>query len=133
MTEAPHRIKLHHNIITRAPGLLPMLYRVSDLADDLGIPAKAVRNLLNAGAPHQHDQRGHLWVSGTDFAHWVSFIQETKRKRRLKLQDDEAFCLGCRRPVKLIDPEVTKVGHSTLLSSICPACGSMIYRGAKLD
>jgi hypothetical protein len=41
-----HHVSLPHTVIVRAPGLLPMLYRPAELADDLEIPESTLRDWL---------------------------------------------------------------------------------------
>lgn len=45
------RIKLPHQVIVKAPGLLPMLYTVRGLAEELGMPERTLRDWLVRGAP----------------------------------------------------------------------------------
>jgi hypothetical protein len=45
--------KIPHSVIVKASGLLPMLYTVSELAMELDIPGRTLRNWLANGAPRQ--------------------------------------------------------------------------------
>jgi hypothetical protein len=45
------RISLPHSVIVKAPGILPMLYTVSELAQELRTPERALQDWLAAGAP----------------------------------------------------------------------------------
>jgi hypothetical protein len=126
------RKKLPHFVIVRAPGLLPMLYKVGELAFDLGIPDSTLRDWLNTGAPHQRDRRGHLWVNGQEFAQWVE--KQRTKKVSDKLADDEAYCLRCRQPVALINPKFIPIkGKLINIKGICPQCGNVINRGGRRD
>ena len=58
------KIKIPHKVIIRAPGLLPMLYTLNELASALDIPYNTLRGWLSAGAPHEKDNRGRLWING---------------------------------------------------------------------
>lgn len=122
--------KFPHIVLVRAPGLLPMQYKVNELADELGIPSRTLRDWLNLGIPHLRDRRGHLWVNGQEFAHWV----ETHRRKpgRIKLADDEAFCIHCHRPVKLVNPEIIPIMAMLVnIRGTCPDCGCVINRGGR--
>ena len=122
--------KFHHIVLVRAPSLLPMQYKVKELAEELGIPNSTLREWLNQGVPHLRDRRGHLWVNGREFANWV----ETHRRkpRRVKLAGDEAFCIHCRRPVKLVNPEIILIkGLLINIRGTCPDCGCVINRGGR--
>lgn len=125
------RKKLPHSVIVRAPGLLPMLYKSSELAEELGIPGRTLRDWLNDGAPHQRDQRGWMWVNGQEFARWVE-SQHPKRENE-KLANDEAYCMHCRQPVKLVDPIVIPIkGKLINIRGSCQKCGNVIVRGGRI-
>ncbi len=65
-----------------------MLYRPSELADELAIPAPTIRWWIqHRGIPYQRDARGHLWVSGRDFAQWVTKIQKQKKSEPSSLRN----------------------------------------------
>jgi len=124
-------VKLPHAVIVRAPGLLPMLYRPAELAEDLGVADRTVREWLLKDLPYQRDERGHLWIDGRQAAAWVTRIRQSRST--LKLAGDEAFCLPCNKPVKLLDPTRTQRGKQTVLHGVCPSCGTSIHRGVKND
>jgi hypothetical protein len=42
MSTATHRIRLPHCVIVKAPGLLPMLYKPSEIAEELKIPERTI-------------------------------------------------------------------------------------------
>ena len=93
-----------HSVIVRAPGILPMLYKVRELAKELDIPERTLRDWLKNGAPHERDSRKCIWINGVEFAHWVQ--AQLKKKNKCKLNDDEAYCLRCNKAVRLEDPKV---------------------------
>ncbi len=115
--------------VIRAPGLLPMLYTPSELADELGLTAPAIRDWLDRGLPHQRDERGRLWINGTDFAAWLERARRTGRSRALA--EGEAYCVKCRRPVKPADPVCRVNGKAAVLFGYCPQCGTAVFRGAR--
>ena len=124
--------RIPHNVIVRSPGLLPMLYKVSEIAEELDIPDRTLRDWLSKGAPHQRDSRGHIWINGKRFSSWVTSIR--KKKRTLKLRDDEAFCFRCNEAVKLISPEIRHIkGNLILIKGVCINCGCTINRGGRDD
>jgi hypothetical protein len=116
-TSPAQRLKLPHAVIVRAPGLLPMLYTLSELEAELGVP-------------HQRDARDHVWIDGRQLAAWVQTLQAT-RSRRPGLNPDEAYCFRCNRPVKLAVSTVQSQGKQALLCGICPECGTAIHRGIR--
>lgn len=117
-----------HSVIVKAPGLLPMLYTPSELEDELGIPSRTIRDWINSGAPHQRDNRGHIWVNGVEFAQWVEIMRKSKPSQ-VKMGNDEAYCLRCRKPVKLLNSQQKQRGKHILLTGDCPECGCTINRG----
>ncbi len=124
-----HHLRLPHSVIVRAPGLLPMLYMPSELAQELGVTASTIREWLAQGAPHQRDARGYFWIDGRRFAAWVKAMRHSQLSQ--PLGDDEAYCLRCRQPVKLLASTTTQRGKHILLNGVCPTCGSSIHRGAQ--
>jgi hypothetical protein len=124
------RIKLPHKVIVKAPGLLPMKYKVSELSKELNIPNRTLRDWLIKGAPHQRDNRNHIWIIGTEFALWIE--KQKKPKRERKLNDNEAFCFKCKKPVDLINPEIIpKKGKLIMIKGKCSNCNITINRGGR--
>lgn len=123
-----HHPRIPHSVIVRAPGLLPMLYMPSELEQELGVSATTIREWLAQGAPHQRDARGYFWIDGRRFAAWVKAMRHSQLSQ--PMGDDEAYCLRCRQPVKLLASTTTQRGKHILLNGVCPICGSSIHRGA---
>jgi hypothetical protein len=127
------RIQLHHIVIVKAPGLLPMLYKPAELAEDLNLPVRTLYDWLQAGAPHTRDALGNLWIDGRQFAGWVA-VNRKPHPVRAKLQDDQAYCLRCKQAVTLVDPHREQVkGKLVLIKGRCPRCGAGINRGGRSD
>lgn len=124
------RIRLPHSVIVRAPGLLPMLYTLSELEAELGIPARTLHDWLDKGMPHQRDPRGRIWIDGSQLAVWVQTVRTTRSKRS-KLNPDEAYCFHCHKPAKLVASVVQPQGKQALLQGTCPECGTTIHRGIR--
>ena len=122
-------IRPRHDVIVRAPGLLPMLYTTTELATELHIEAWQLREWIKAGMPHQYDHQQHIFIHGHQFAAWVDTQRSVQRGP--KLATDEGFCLSCRKAVKLIDPQSTVQGKRKLLRAICPTCQQPVFRGVK--
>lgn len=124
-------IRLTHSVIVKSPGLLPMHYKVSELAQSIGIPDRTLRDWLVAGAPHFRDQRNNLWVHGREFADWVANLRKPRKHR--KLRQGEAFCLRCNQPVKMMDVSTrVKRGKLVMVSGKCPTCGCRIFRADRV-
>lgn len=129
----PKNFKLPHSVIVKAPGLLPMLYKPSEIAKDLGIPDRTLRDWLDKfGAPHQRDQQDHLWIHGAEFAQWVHQVR--LQKKACRLEPNQAYCLRCNQAVEFINPQPVKtIGRIKLLRSTCPHCGGVVHRGGKYE
>jgi hypothetical protein len=131
-----NHIKLTQKVIVKAPGLLPMQYKLNEIADKLDINPRTLSDWTDAGAPHMHDSRGHIWIVGTEFAQWVDQIRSQKKKAsgNKTLADNQAFCMHCRKPVGLINPVILP-GHGKLIyiQGICPNCGCNVNRGGRKD
>jgi len=100
------QINLPHGVIVKAPGLLPMLFKPAELAEELGIPARTLSDWLKIGIPHQRDQRNHIWIKGQEFITWAKGNQSQKSVRQ-KLNDNEGRCFRCKRVVIMESIKVT--------------------------
>jgi len=127
-----HRTKLPHNVIIKAPGLLPMSYTPREICEELDIAESTLRDWLQMGVPHQRDNRNRIWINGEEFARWVN--NQRKPKVTNKLNEDEAYCLRCNQVSKLLSPQIQPIkGNLVLIKGTCANCGAVINRGAHRD
>ena len=127
-----HRTKLPHNVIIKAPGLLPMLYTPREICEELDIAESTLRDWLQIDVPHQSDNRNRIWINGEEFARWVN--NQRKPKVTNKLNQDEAYCLRCNQVSKLLSPQIQPIkGNLVLIKGTCANCGAVINRGAHRD
>ena len=127
-----HRTKLPHNVIIKAPGLLPMLYTPREICEELDIAESTLRDWLQIDVPHQRDNRNRIWINGEEFARWVN--NQRKPKETNKLNEDEAYCLRCNQVSKLLSPQIQPIkGNLVLIKGTCANCGAVINRGAHRD
>lgn len=127
-----HRTKLPHNVIIKAPGLLPMLYTPREICEELDIAESTLRDWLQIDVPHQRDNRNRIWINGEEFARWVN--NQRKPKVTSKLNEDEAYCLRCNQVSKLLSPQIQPIkGNLVLIKGTCANCGAVINRGAHRD
>ena len=125
------RIHLPHQVIVKAPGLLPMLYTVRELSEDLGMPERTLRDWLKGGAPHNWDERRRIWINGQEFASWV--VAQRRQRRRVPLADNEAYCLSCNQAVKLHNPVTIPIKAKLVrIQGTCPVCQCEINRGGRI-
>jgi len=126
------RIKLPHAVIVKAPGLLPMLYTVRELANELSMPERTLRVWLVHSAPHTRDRLGHIWIHGQTFAHWVA--GQRKKDPRVRLQPGEGYCMNCNRIVMMLHPiRRQSSGKLVYIQGVCPHCNGRVSRGARRD
>ena len=109
---------------TRLQNLFDMMYRPSEIAKEIGITKRQFyRVYLPLGLPHERDHRNHVWINGCVFREWVSdYYQKTK------LEENEAFCLTCKKPVQIITPDHKKKFDITYIICNCPICGRKLSK-----
>jgi hypothetical protein len=130
MNSSLQRLKFPQSVIVRSPGLLPMLYTISELSEELRIPHTTLRGWLIAGAPYQRDDNGHLWVNGEQFSAWVKNQHKPRTPRRLN--EGEGYCLHCNQIIRIHSPQVHVIkGKLIHIRGICPVCGHKINRGDR--
>lgn len=104
--------------------LMNMLYKPKELSREIGFTVRQVyRVYIPLGCPYIKDAKKHIWIKGDAFAEWY---EATYPKQTLSA--DEAFCLSCRRPVKIIKTSIRKKGRLTYLVGSCSDCGSKLCR-----
>ncbi len=109
--------------------LLDMMYSPSELAKEVGFTVRQVyRVYIPVGCPHERDDKGHLWINGKEFRNWAKEVYKIR-----KLARNEAFCLTCKKPVKVIKPIEKKVGTLTYWLCDCPICGRKLNRFIKRE
>ncbi|OQA22706.1 MAG: hypothetical protein BWY63_00687 [Chloroflexi bacterium ADurb.Bin360] len=111
----------------KAKSLLAMEYRPSEIADILGIHVDTIcRSLLPAGCPHRRDEKGDIWIIGTELSAWIQQLERPKNP----LGPDQAFCLSCRAAVVIQKPLTIQPTSRVLelITGKCPKCGKPINR-----
>ena len=131
-TQTHNSIQLPHSAITKATGLLPMFYSLTELCLELDIPRHTVRAWLQAGLPCFRDERKHIWINGEMCKQWITKIRQTQ-KRDNYLTSNQAYCLRCRKVVMVKTPVIVIKDGNKRLSGKCPDCNSLVNRGVKND
>jgi len=108
-----------------------MEYTASELANEIDCSTDTIyRGWLRAGCPHRRDDRGRIWLIGTEVTEWIA---EVTRRRSVPLADDEAFCLNpkCRKAVKMLEPITVRptTAHMEMVTGTCSSCGNPVNRG----
>ncbi len=123
-------LKIPHSAIVKAPGLLPMLYTISELAEELSVPESILLNWFSYGAPHQIEAGGCTWINGTHFSQWIA--AQKKQSTARSLAKNEAFCFHCKQVVQLLDPQIIPIqGKLIHLRGKCSTCGNIVNRGGR--
>jgi len=119
--------RLNGNQRNRLVRLLDMLYSPKELAHEIGFNVRQVyRVYIPLGCPNKKDSTGRLWINGLVFKDWVNDLYQ---KRILK--QNEAFCLTCKKPIKMISPERHQKGKLFYYLCVCQHCGRKISRIIK--
>ena len=125
-------IKLPHIVIVKSTGLLPMFYTVRELAEEIAIPERTLRDWLSHGAPHTRDRLRHIWIEGRAFAGWVQSLRKKSNCTRLK--KDEGYCMSCKRAVVMLNPvRYPSASRLIYIHGACPVCNGKVTRGAWND
>lgn len=104
--------------------LLYMEYTPNELAEELGINVRQFYFVyLPLGCPHERDSRRHYWIVGTQFKEWYLETYQTR-----KLAKNEAYCVSCKKPVAILNPEENSNEGLTYLISRCPECGNKVAK-----
>jgi len=112
--------KIPHAAIVRAPGLLPMLYKISEVTEELQVSEDQIRYWMSEGLPTEQDDTGHLWIDGEALQAWIRALR-AKRKERT-LGEGQAFCFKCDRAVEFRSLAQNRYGNQVLQSGLCPHC-----------
>ena len=124
-------IKFNHFTIVKSSGLLPMEYKVREIATELNIPNRTLRDWLTKGAPHHRDNRNHIWIIGTELKEWI--MANRKKRRGQKMLDTEGYCFRCKKPVELLNPKIIpRKGKLINIRGKCEKCGCSICRGGRV-
>ena len=133
--------------VMRAARLLDMMYKPSEIAEELKIKKRAIYEvLIPLGLPHERDENGRIWLHGPTVRAW---LETATRGPRYPLEDDEFFCLKCFAPRRVSpqsappigvggdigashlggDTHLVREGKFVLARAKCPECGSLMFRG----
>ena len=127
----PH---LKHMQIIRLSRILDMMYKPSELAEEIGvIPDTIYRSYLPAGLPHI--RRGHtLWIYGPAFVEWAKATVVKHSRKRAGLPEGQAWCMKCNAAVQLRNPKVIYTNqYIQIKQAKCPACGRAVNRASKRE
>jgi len=115
--------------VERLRRLLHLEYTLAELAEELECSQALLHRAVAAGCPHRRDDRKRILIIGDQFAQWVH-ARPVPPKAVLAV--DEAYCLACRAPRKIVNVFAT-VKNSTspgteLVKGYCELCGARVNR-----
>ena len=116
------------NIYNRRQKLLEMLYTPKELSDTLNVSREYIyKSLINTErVPITKDETGHVFINGMDVYKWITgvFIErKEKQKNRIPLQDNEFYCLKCKKRKITNDYLVSVEAGQSVKIAYCPDCG----------
>ena len=122
--------QLKHQHIIKLSRLLDMLYKPSEIAEEIGVATDTIyRSYLPAGLPYTRDGEGNIWIHGPAFVAWARETISKKKSERAGLPDGQAWCMKCNQAVQLVDPKIKIVNrYLELLQARCPQCGKVVNR-----
>lgn len=116
--------RLNGNQRNRLAKLLNMMYRPSELAEEVGFEVRQVyRVYIPLGLKHERDSRRHIWINGIVFKNWVKDIYKKRT-----LSPNEAFCLTCKKAVVMRNPIKKSHNLITYYECACPNCDRKLAR-----
>lgn len=121
---------LKHTHIVKLGRLLNMMYKPSEIAEEIGVAQDTVyRSYLPAGLPHHRDARGNIWIHGPAFVSWARETISKKQSQRAGLPEGQAWCMKCNRAVQLHHPTIKTINrYIELLQAPCPDCNRTVNR-----
>ena len=124
--------RIRRRTIIRLGRILNMMYRPSDLADDLAVSVGTIyRSWLPAGLPHERDENQNVWIHGPALVAWVREISSS-RQQGGRMADGLAWCMKCNQAVKMNAPQIVHQNrYIEILQSACPQCGTLVNRARK--
>jgi hypothetical protein len=108
----------------RLKSLLDMMYKPSELAQELGINIDQVYSVyLPLGCPNKRDGKRYIEINGREFKDWY-----IKNYQKAKVETDETFCKTCKKPVKIVNGSIVKKDKLIYILSSCPNCGRRLSK-----
>lgn len=121
-------VRLSPGVQRRLIRLLPMEYKPSEIADELGVGIDSVRQYIRNGCPARRDKGGRYWLPGNEFVKWSNGVCQMSAQRKIHvrapMQEDEFWCMHCHS--RTIGKEVhNRAGRK---AAICPDCGGKLSK-----
>jgi len=122
---------LKHMQIIRLKRILDMLYKPSELAEEIGVNVDTIyRSYIPAGLPCIHYQQ-QVWVHGPAFVAWAQETITKNKRKRAGLPEGHAWCMKCNQPRLMQKPRIAYSNpYIQIIQSACPICGTTMNRAA---
>jgi hypothetical protein len=127
-----NRNRLPHSAITKAAGLLPMMYSTNELCVELDVPRDFIESWLQAGLPYQRDRRQHIWINGEECTIWIETNRKAQ-KRKKTLKANQAYCFRCQKAITVVNPQFVTHQGNRRLTGRCPDCTGSVNKGVSND
>jgi hypothetical protein len=109
------------------------MYRVAEVAACLEVTTDTMyRSYLPAGAPVVRDERGNLWIVGSDFQAWAQAYLEGKKLKN-RMGEGQVFCGRCNQVTKMVQPKIVGTDRHGVqrLAGRCGTCSGKVSRYLK--
>jgi hypothetical protein len=115
----------------RLKRLLKMEYTLKELADEIGCARSQIDHAVSVGCPTRETEGGRRFVIGDEFAQWYESLLA---ERKQPLAPDEAYCLRCRAPVRVVDVAIAACANGVeRVTGRCGKCGGMVNRYRRAE
>lgn len=113
--------------------LLDMDYKITELADELGVTARYMRidMIQKRGFPCWHDSTKHIWCNGKIAREWIENNFEPKNHRNSSknpMAENEFYCVKCRARVECNSYTVIADRGTIYKKAYCPVCGTRMNK-----
>ena len=126
------RIVLPHSGIVKAPGLPPRVSKVCQLAIELTLPERTLRDWLEAGVAHQRAERARIRGYGPDFSNWR--VGQRTPKKEEQLAPGQVGCFRCRPSVEMLEASPRPIKRKLIMpKGTCPQCGCRLNRAGRIS
>ncbi|HML40392.1 MAG TPA: hypothetical protein PKD23_06900 [Bellilinea sp.] len=127
-------LRLTRGQVVALSRLLDMMYKPTELAEEIGVTEKTIRRYIPEGMPYTR-VKTRLWINGLAFRTWALEALATNRRGKIKrvLQSDEAYCCRCKAVVKMADTRMTESNRPGVaqVTGKCSLCGGRVNRLAR--
>lgn len=124
--------RLSHAQIIRLGRILDMLYKPSELAEEIDVNVDTIyRSYLPAGLPHIC-RNNTFWIHGPAFVEWAKQTIAARHANHVVLPDGHGWCVKCSGIVAMDNPQIKYTNpYIHILQAPCPDCKRPVNRAVK--